>query len=60
MMNNGGWMGFGAGGGMWIWTLIAALVVIGCPDQKGLRKINPVLTVTAGQGSAIWRPHPVT
>jgi uncharacterized membrane protein len=28
MMNNGGWMGFGTGGGMWIWTLIAALVAI--------------------------------
>jgi uncharacterized membrane protein len=28
MMNHDGWMGYGAGGGMWIWTLIAALVVI--------------------------------
>lgn len=28
MMNNGGWMGFGANGGMWIWTVIAVLVVI--------------------------------
>ena len=29
MMNNrDGWMGGGAGGGMWVWTVVGILVVV--------------------------------
>ena len=28
MMNTGGWMSGGMGGGMWIWTVIVVLVVV--------------------------------
>lgn len=28
MMNYGGWMSGGFGGGMWLWTVIGVLVVV--------------------------------